>query len=393
MSDVTDLRTHLLSAADSRLRRVVAAVDAMAQRGAADSLIAPLRPRLARLRPSRPITFTRLLFAPVEPLIVPGEAWRADSPAIPRPALAVLGYDLHAAFGAEAKALEARFPEARMDEAAAVAECGSDLWPRAAAVLAVRGLPPGWREATGLPDAAHPALAGPLAVLLTQGSALHRLPAMPAPAAFGEAERLLRLSAPAGRPALAMMLALLVRRVPHGQRLLPVADALDQFGPGATASERVLEYLLGDVRDALAPRVPLPCAAESARRTACLLEDLQAAADAAQRPVRLLQMREARQALGVQCRDRMMAGAEALAAPQRGPADAGDLVAMEETARALRRLEAVGRRLGDAEVYDRTLANAAGRLITDPLLPCTTRLRLAEILLGPEAALALAGGG
>ena len=204
---------------------------------------------------------------------------------------------------------------------------------------------------------------------------------------------MLRLTAPSGSAALTMMLALLLRRLPRAQRLLLVADGLARPDARPSASERVLDYLLGDVRQAVTAEATLPYAAENVRRTACMLEDLQAAADPVQRPRRLAQLREARQRLGEQCRDRLLAGAEALAAPHGAPADAGDLAAMEDTARALRRLDMVGRRLGDAEVYDRALAGAAGRLITDPKLPLTTRLRLAEILLGPEAALNMLGAG
>ena len=59
-------------------------VDAMPNRGAADQLIAPLRARLAHLRPPRPLRFARLLFLPLDPLIVPAARWRAAQPAIPR---------------------------------------------------------------------------------------------------------------------------------------------------------------------------------------------------------------------------------------------------------------------------------------------------------------------
>lgn len=75
--------------------------------------------------------------------------------------------------------------------------------------------------------------------------------------------------------------------------------------------------------------------------------------------------------------------------PAQGTAEAADLAALEETARALRRLDAVGRHLGDAEANARALAVAAAKLAADTLLPPATRLRLAEILLGPDAALAL----
>jgi hypothetical protein len=389
-----DLRDDLLSIGDARLRRVVAVVDALPARGEADLLIAPLRPRLARLRPARPITLTRVLFVPVEPLIVAAELWHPGSPAIARSALGVLGSDLRAALGEEAQELQARFTGRTMADAASVAECGAQLWPRAAALLPGRGLPAGW-AVTGLPDAAHAALVTPLSTLLAEGSALHRLPGLSGQAALSEGERLLRRAAEAGTPALAMMLALLLRRLPRAQRLLQLADGLaaGAGGGGASvASERALGFVLGDLRAAVAPDAALPHAAEQVRRSARMLEELQAAADATQLPGRLVQVREARRYLAAQCRERLVAAAEHLAAPGPGPAEPGDLAVMEEAARALRRLDAVGRHLGDADAYDRALSGAAGRLVADPRLPAATRLRLAEILLGPDAALALMAG-
>jgi hypothetical protein len=51
----------------------------------------------------------------------------------------------------------------------------------------------------------------------------------------------------------------------------------------------------------------------------------------------------------------------------------------------------VGRHLGDPEAYERPLREAAARVAGDGRLPRSFRLRLAEILVGPDAALALVG--
>ena len=64
------LQSDLLGAGDRQILRVVAMVDAMPVRGAADQFIAPLRRRLAVLRPQRRLNFTRLLFTPIDPRIV-----------------------------------------------------------------------------------------------------------------------------------------------------------------------------------------------------------------------------------------------------------------------------------------------------------------------------------
>ena len=372
---------HLLAAADARLRRAVAVLDALPERGEADALIAPLRTRLAELRPPRPITLTRLLFVPVEKLIAPTATWTHGSPAIPRGALAVLGSDMRAALGDGATVLQAQMAGRSMDDAAVVAACGAELWPRAATLLPGRPPPPGWSSATGLPATAHAAITAPLAVLLAEGVALHGLTRLREAAAQGEAERLLRHAGQHGLAALAMMLALLLRLLPRAQHLLQSVDT--------AAGDRAMTFVLADLRGAVPPDAAPAEAADQARRSALLLEDLEAAATTAERPVRMQMLREARQALAAQCRARLVAAADRLAGSAEPPREPAGFMAMEDTARAMRRLDAVGRRLGDAAALDRALSAAAGRLVADRRLPQVARLRLAEILLGPDAALAL----
>ena len=388
------LPERLLALADNRLTQVVAVVDGLPRRGDADALIAPLRPRLARLRPPRPITLTRLLFEPVAPLIMPTPLWRPGSPGIPRAVLAVLGRDIIAALGAAAGALQARIAGHNMTETATVAASGAELWGRTTALLPGRAPPADWTGATGLPESAHRAVAVPLAGLLAEGPALYRLAQFPAAATLAEAERLLRHALAQGGDTLAMMLVLLLRRLPHLREPLQLADSLgagDRIGGAAQAGDRVVAHILADIRDAVAPGETLPAAADRLRRAAEALEDLQAAAEAAPRPGRLQQLRAARQQLETECRTRLTTDAAALASAAQGRADRKTLLALEDRARALRRLEAVGRHLGEAAAYDRALSEAAGQLAVGRELPRTARLRLAEILLGPEAALALVG--
>ena len=81
------LQTSLGQAKDPQLGRLVAMLDAMPERGALDNLIEPLRPRLLHLRPERPLRFARLLFLPLDPIIVPANVWQRDRPTIPRTAV------------------------------------------------------------------------------------------------------------------------------------------------------------------------------------------------------------------------------------------------------------------------------------------------------------------
>ena len=93
-----ELQHSLATAQDGQIERVVAMVDALPQRGAADRLIAPIRPRLAQLRPARPLRFCRLLFLPLDPLVVPPTKWRRASLTLPRTVLEPLALaDLPAA--------------------------------------------------------------------------------------------------------------------------------------------------------------------------------------------------------------------------------------------------------------------------------------------------------
>ena len=73
---VAEVQRKLHRAANEQLAQVLALVDAMPARGAADALIAPLRARLASIAPARPLSITRLLFRPLDPVITTGPRWK-----------------------------------------------------------------------------------------------------------------------------------------------------------------------------------------------------------------------------------------------------------------------------------------------------------------------------
>ena len=86
-----------------------------------------------------------------------------------------------------------------------------------------------------------------------------------------------------------------------------------------------------------------------------------------------------------------------LAEPTGEAADAVSLApALEASARDLRRFETAARQLGGATSYDQALRRAAEEVFALPQSVALTRverLRLAEILAGPEQALRLFGRG
>jgi hypothetical protein len=85
-SALRNIQRELIVAQDDQITSVLAIVDNLAVRGEADNLIAPLRGRLAKLRPRRKLSMSRLLFMPLAPLFVAGPSWSAGSPSIPRSA-------------------------------------------------------------------------------------------------------------------------------------------------------------------------------------------------------------------------------------------------------------------------------------------------------------------
>src|SRR5579863_4949569 len=100
-SELRQIRAQLAAAQDAQIHRVIEIVDNLAKRGDADAVIAPLRARLAKLKPRRKLSFSRLLFTPFNPLIVGPSDWSRESPGIPRTALATLARHIHARFIAE----------------------------------------------------------------------------------------------------------------------------------------------------------------------------------------------------------------------------------------------------------------------------------------------------
>lgn len=144
----------LADAEDQRLLRVVALVDGLGSgRGAADRLLDGVRPRLASLRPPRLLTFTRLLFQPLDPVIVPSAAWRPGDGRLPRGAIAPLGAALRTSLGAMAEQVDAACAGRTTHDAEFVGSVGALLWPAAAAAVArLPGPPAGWETGGPRPD-------------------------------------------------------------------------------------------------------------------------------------------------------------------------------------------------------------------------------------------------
>jgi hypothetical protein len=392
----------LRDAEDPRIVRVVAMVDAMISRGAADQLIAPIRPRLAMLRPPRPLRFTRLMFRSLERLIVPAARWRPGQNVLPRTALRPMAEHVRLAMGAAATGIEAEIAGRTTADTALIVRLGRSLWPAAAAILADAAIPNGWNS-TALGAAVYRPLADSVAALLAEAPALDALCSdsvadlLPPTAATIAA--LLRRVAKSNRAALPMMITLLLDRLPEAAGLLPTAREGSHAAAIQAATDEAADILLGQLDQpagGIETRVgagTLADAAAAAGRIATLLTHLETPTA---KPERRDRLRAMRQRLNAGCKARFVSALqdELLAPLQHGGAasDPVDVLALEAAARGLRVLESEARAVGGGSTYDLLLGKAAeaikGDAMRDRLAP-VEQIRLVEILSGSDAALAM----
>lgn len=382
------LQSEMVGARDAQIARVVAMVDALAQRGQADDVIAPLRARLAQLRPARKLNFLRLLFTPLDPAIVPAQRWRKAPLLIPRSALSALGDVVREGIGTAAAQVEALIANKLADDQAALATGGEFLWPIAARALlaaAKAAPPPGWEEATGLPGSAFQPMATMAGAVLEGGVALAHLAARRSPPQelTMEAGALLAAASRHGPQAGGCMLSVMLARLHDAAAVLAAAQKV------GTRTEAAVDTALDQMQAALPATIAgePSFAAEGIAQAAATLQGLLEGAG----PERREKVEAMRRRTDTACRERFKAALDQdLLRPLEKTGDLSDDAAneMEETARDLRRLDAAARRLGGASEYDARLREGAARVASMPL-PLVDRVRLLEILTGPEAALAL----
>lgn len=388
---VLALRRRVAAASDAQILRILATVDSMADRGEADELVSPLRERLNVLRPPRRLRFRRLLFYPLGPLMVSPADWRPTLPCIPRSALPPIADQVRAALPAMVADLEARIDNITTAERERIARLGDILWPAAAQVLADAQLPPGWREA-GLGGRHHAALAPVLAALLFQAPAVEYLCLTsvegllpPDPQAL---RTILDVTTNQHLPALSFLLGLLLMRLPDASGLFGCLEtphaliALDQ------AADWLIARLTAETPARWIASGTLQEAATTLRRLCALLDQIEALPAARGRQA---QCRRLRGQLHLACRDRFTAGLwDDLLTPLTDFAAWPEARALEEAARGVRLFAQEARRLGDGDIYDQGLSEAAARLkAPNAPMPRVALIRLVEILESPAAALAL----
>lgn len=392
------LQSDLMGAQDAQVLKVVAMVDRLPVRGEADAFIAPLRPRLAALRPQRAVNFARLLFTPMNMLIVQPTEWRRDAIALPRSALRPLAGQVRAALGEDAAAFDRRMAGLSSGQEEEIRAIGATLWPRAADILSGCTPAESWAADTGLTAEDHRAIAGLAAKVLARSGAIEALSwaAMHGkPPAQHEIEALLALSLEGGTTAFSAIAALLAVRLPHARPVFIAADdiAARRAEPALRlAVDQMIDTTIDGIEANIAETVQLAQAAASLRSVVGLLEDLEL--QCTTRPSRKARIVQLRRTIDASSREKFTEAMDLrLLRPAATLAEADDREAeeLEAAARDLRRFEGVARRLGGAEHYDGSLRAAAAALKPrsgEPLQTIIDRVRLIEILQGSEAAAA-----
>jgi hypothetical protein len=158
-------------------------------------------------------------------------------------------------------------------------------------------------------------------------------------------------------------------------------------------ADGAIDFALDSLEDVPLRGSSVELATQHLRCTAIMLHDLDS--HAAHRPVRRARIERVRRKLDIACRTRLGKELDTrLLGPAAGVASASEteVATLEAAAHALRRFVVTARQIGGAGQYDaqlRCAAEALRPIATEPAAACAHRTRLVEILLGPEAALAM----
>lgn len=392
------VRGDMAAASDAKLIQIVAMVDALPERGVADRLLATLRPRLAELRPARPLRFARLLFLPLDPMIVPPARWTPGALGIPRSAVGLLAEAVRAAMGTEARDVAAMIAGHSTADMGVIAAAGAILWPAAAQMLSGAAIPAGWAR-SGLPDARFTPLATLAADLLRPAA---RIEPLLADTRRGLAfdwtglREILAATEALGPDAWRAVIALLLLRLPDPGMLLREIGGESRRANTAmrAAAEQGVDAALAKVADltesgALLAARGAADMSDELGRIADLLDQVEAAGAG---PDRRSRIGAIRQRVDLSCR-RWLAGQlqGALVARLHDVTGDAEIIAMEQTTRDLCAMHQQARRFGSGEKYDRLLHQAGAALANEALggvAGVVDRARLLELLVGPDAALA-----
>ncbi len=397
LAETRQLVFALAAASDMALTSVVEILDRLPDRQEADRLLDAARPRLRQLRPVRSLQFTRLLFLPLDGAIVDNKEWRRGDARLPRNALPGIAEALRLSMGAEAEQLEEAFPGKSFQDLGVVDRVGRALW--AAAATHAPNLQPGPRwSSTGLRAEDFKALVSMAGRVWRHAAGLWAAMKM---AGWGPPDEAVRAAlAPMARDdsdAFAIGLATLMQKATSPGLVAAASAGLSDRAPAI--SDAAVDDWLAKARVAL-PAEGLATAASLAESFGYAFRDLENAPPTSnpRRGERLVQLRQ--DAMET-CRLAYEEGLEAEILRNLpllcAAATADQISNLEAQARALRRIELVGRRYGIDHGYEGaarrilTAINEARQKLAPGGMTTLDLARLAEILLGSEAALEVLG--
>jgi len=403
-SELATLHSTLAGAEDAKIPRLLALVDKLEHRGASDDLIAPFRARIAQLGPPRPLRFTRLLFMPLDPLIVPLATWQAKSPLIPRSALLPMSRMIRAAMAEDATRIDRMIEGRRSHDYGIIAEAGPLLWSGAAQALTRSAGPGDWTDHDGLPGALIASIAGNTGAVF--GEVL-TMQTWRAEAEMGVSMRTSALRQMLQRvrrrspEALAMLIALLLARLPQAIGALRRAIAeiggntgLEMRAATEAAVDNLLERL--EASDGIETAV-LGTMLHRAGAEVWRIYRLMACADVENaKPSLRVRLGSLRRRLDESCRLRFIMGLQAdFLQVMENPAAQVDIATvrrLEAAARGLRELADEAGRVGKPGAYElllRQTTDATRAITVDGAFTLADKVRLVEILAGPDEAWSL----
>jgi hypothetical protein len=399
---VRAVRLELSEADDQKVKRVIAMLDDLADPSMNQAMLDPLRARVASLNIVRPLRFPRLLFMPLDPLIMAARHWRPGDPSIPRTALAPIARSVRAGLGGEAVFIEKTIAGRKTDATLAISNAGEALWPRAAEILAEAAAPADWEE-SGLPAKAYAPMARAISAVFRRAPQLRTLQrdgelgvVQTSESAVADILQDIAKESEEGR---AMIARLILLQSPHAAPMLRrlIASSQDMASKIMVrqAIDRSTEQMLSVMEQEAGfteeiGHLALANVGTQVRRITTFLREIEEdTGSSIDRP----RLHAIRQKLDAACRERFSDGLSVgvltpLSAAS-GPVDGPSQSQMETCSRELRELEVEARKVGGAANYDRMLHEASAAVLEAAAagtLTTVRKLRLIEILAGPEVA-------
>lgn len=389
------LSEELRQADNPKLLEITRMIDMLPERGAADLLLAPVRDRLANLRPPRQITRIRLLFMPFDSVLVPAGRWKPGDLAIPRSIikpLAALVLD-QAPMGAALSADEA--------DVAALTRAALPIWEAVALRLVAFVIPESWgaaawQSAHGLTIPLVKPLIAVIRLVLSRAVEIRSLPPQTDPASDPALSALLSDAARTGPLGWGIMLALLLDAAAP-DRVATVAIALARGNRFAAALHAGLDTAASNTLDRMKIVIDDPAPPDLLDPTSLevrlsLIRRVEAFGRLEHRPpAEQKRVAGLRQTLSTV---NQMVFEQTLQARLPGVAtgvsellSSARIGALEAEARHLRCFAQAASRLGNGEQYDRLLQEAASRYAgPGTSFTIADRMRLTELLVGSEKA-------